>query len=79
MVYTFSFFMDIKIICWNCQGAASSKFSAILQNILRYHKLDILVSPEMRISGKKVDEVIRRTKFDCSFRVEAKGFSRMRI
>lgn len=68
--------MDIKIICWTCQGDASSKFSAILHNMLLYHKSNILVLLETRISGKKVDDIIRSTRFDYSFKVEAKGFSR---
>lgn len=67
--------MDIKIICWNCQRDASPKFGVVLKNILQTQKPDILVLMETRISGKKADEVIRRTTYDCSYRVEAKGFS----
>lgn len=42
---------------------------------MRYQKPDILVLLETRIGEKEADDVIRRTKFDYSFRVEAKGFS----
>lgn len=30
---------------------------------------------ETRINGKRVDDVIRKTNFDYSYKVEARGFS----
>lgn len=39
------------------------------------HKLDLVVLLETRISGKKGDEFIRKTKFLYSHRIKAKGFA----
>ncbi|KAL4319850.1 hypothetical protein GQ457_18G018210 [Hibiscus cannabinus] len=57
----------------NVQWRENSTFETKL--FTRIHKPDIFVVLEPRISGDKADLFIRRSQFDCSYRVEAEGFS----
>ncbi|KAL4311976.1 hypothetical protein GQ457_01G025270 [Hibiscus cannabinus] len=57
----------------NVQWRENSTFETKL--FTRIHKPDIFVVLEPRISDDKADLFIRRLQFDCSYRVEAEGFS----
>lgn len=43
------FFM--KVMTWNCQGAASKEFMSVLKNFVKHNKPEIIVLLEPRISG----------------------------
>ena len=65
----------MKLMVWNCQGAASREFVRVLKDLLKHHKLDILGLLEPKVSGSHADEVCQKLGFKEWIRVEAVGFS----
>ncbi|GMI80936.1 hypothetical protein HRI_001762900 [Hibiscus trionum] len=65
----------VKVIFWNVQGALSSEFYRCFKLLVQVQRPDVIALFEPRISGPKADRFIRRSGFDCSYRVEANGFS----
>ncbi|KAI9073110.1 hypothetical protein K1719_044919 [Acacia pycnantha] len=57
------------------EGAASKGFAAVLRDMKRRYKLNIVVILEPRISGNQATKVIKNWGFKHSVRREAKGFS----
>ncbi|GMJ11727.1 hypothetical protein HRI_004841900 [Hibiscus trionum] len=66
----------VKVIFWNVQGALSAEFYRCFKLLMQTQRPDVIALFEPRISGSKANRFIRRSGFDCSFRVEANGFSR---
>ncbi|TYH30191.1 hypothetical protein ES288_A01G074500v1, partial [Gossypium darwinii] len=67
--------IDKPLRLWNVQGAANPKFNRILKDFLNFHKSNIMILMETRISGYNVDKVIKKIDFKYTFRVEAYDFS----
>ena len=64
-----------SILFWNCRGAESKEFLRHAWELIRVHKLDVLIIAEPRISGDSADKVIRKLKFDEYIKVDARYFS----
>lgn len=54
----------IKIMTWNCQGAASKEFMSMLKNFVKHNKHDIIVLLEPKILGILADKVCNKVGFD---------------
>ncbi|KAK8647884.1 hypothetical protein V6N13_121608 [Hibiscus sabdariffa] len=57
------------------QGALDPEFNKIFKFMMKDKKPDVVAIFEPRISGRRADNFIRSSGFECSFRVEATGFS----
>ncbi|XP_038715030.1 uncharacterized protein LOC120008723 [Tripterygium wilfordii] len=67
--------MDLSIMLWNVQGAASPGFRRAFKTLIQTYKPKLVALFEPRCSGIKADEFIRKNRFERSHRVEAVGFS----
>ncbi|KAL4360714.1 hypothetical protein GQ457_04G022170 [Hibiscus cannabinus] len=56
-------------------GALDRGFNRSFKLLVRRRKLEIVIVMEPRISGNAADKFIRRTGFNCSYKVEAHGFA----
>ncbi|XVF28490.1 hypothetical protein REPUB_Repub15cG0033500 [Reevesia pubescens] len=56
-------------------GAGSLDFLRHVRELIRAHRVNILIIVEPRISGSNADRVIRKLKFDGVAKVDARGFS----
>ncbi|KAL4298213.1 hypothetical protein GQ457_12G007890 [Hibiscus cannabinus] len=65
----------VKIIFWNVQGALDPAFERSFKLMLQNQVPDIVAIFEPRISGQAADTFVRRSEFEHSYRVEARGFS----
>ncbi|GMJ01992.1 hypothetical protein HRI_003868400 [Hibiscus trionum] len=65
----------VKVLFWIIQGALDPNFFRYLMLIVRQQHLDLIGLFEPRVSGDMADDLIRRTRFDYSYQVEANGFS----
>ncbi|XP_019164336.1 PREDICTED: uncharacterized protein LOC109160503 [Ipomoea nil] len=65
----------MKIITWNCQGAASKRFLRAAMTIIRQHKPNCFCVLEPKSSGTGADETCIKLGFDQWLRVEAVGMS----
>ena len=65
----------MNFLFWNCRGAGSNGFCAVVNDLKRLYNCSVLAVVEPRISGMKADKIIEKLKFECSFRVEAQGMS----
>ena len=61
---------------WNVQGAAPKEFRRAFKTIMGVYLHVIVVLFETRCSGGKADDFVKRSGFDRSHRIEARGFSR---
>ncbi|XP_021802373.1 uncharacterized protein LOC110746460 [Prunus avium] len=60
---------------WNVRGAGSKKFPGIMKDLVKIHKIEILVILEPRISGNTALNVIKKLGFSKYHVVDANGFS----
>ncbi|KAK8263089.1 hypothetical protein V6Z12_D12G018800, partial [Gossypium hirsutum] len=67
--------MEFNILSWNCKGARHPQFNRMLQEYLKIHHLAVVVLLETRVSGLRANKVIKKSSFNWSHIVEAKGFS----
>ncbi|KAI9080518.1 hypothetical protein K1719_037484 [Acacia pycnantha] len=67
--------MMMKITVWNCRGAASKGVAAVIRDMKKRYKIDVMVILEPQISGGQANKVIKSWGFGHSYRVEAEGFS----
>ncbi|XP_038976830.1 uncharacterized protein LOC120107571 [Phoenix dactylifera] len=66
----------MKILAWNCRGAAKPSFLSSFRRFVQLHCPDICFLCETRISGEGLRRVQRRLAFDWdSFVVESQGLS----
>lgn len=65
----------MKIIVWNCQGAASKRFLRAAKSIVNNHKPECLCILEPKTSGTNADDICFKIGFDFWVRVEAVGMS----
>lgn len=65
----------MKIITWNCQGAASKEFICVLKKFIKHNKPNIIALLEPRISGDHADKVCKKADFESWVRIEALGFN----
>jgi hypothetical protein len=65
----------MKFLFWNCRGAGSEEFCAVMHDLRKNHKFQIGAVAEPRVSGFRADKIIEKLKFESSFRVEAQGMS----
>ncbi|KAI9109580.1 hypothetical protein K1719_019634 [Acacia pycnantha] len=65
----------MKTLVWNCRGAASKGIAAVIKDMKRRYRLDMVVILEPRISGNVASKVIKNWGFKHSVRMEAVGFS----
>ncbi|KAI9111378.1 hypothetical protein K1719_017068 [Acacia pycnantha] len=63
------------ILIWNVRGAASKGVAAVVRDMKRRYRVDVVAILEPRISGNQATKVIRSWGFGHSYRVEADGFS----
>ncbi|CAL2226101.1 unnamed protein product [Prunus armeniaca] len=63
------------IMVWNVRGAGSKKFPGITKDLVKIHKIKILVILEPRISGNTALNVIKKLGFSKYHVVDANGFS----
>ena len=64
----------IPLLFWNCHGVASPESSRNARKLIRVHKITVQIIMEPRISGAKVDEIIKNLHFDGHTKVDAQGF-----
>lgn len=48
----------MNLLLWNARGAGNKGFMNSVRDLIRHHKVDLLVILEPRISGSKADIVI---------------------
>ncbi|KAL4388382.1 hypothetical protein GQ457_09G019490 [Hibiscus cannabinus] len=72
---SFSIILMVKVMFWNVQGALDPVVARSFKLLCRSKMPDIVAIFEPRISGRAADGFIRKSGFDFSFRVEARGFS----
>ncbi|KAI9086148.1 hypothetical protein K1719_031869 [Acacia pycnantha] len=65
----------MKTIVWNCRGVASKGIAAVIRDMKRRYRLDMMIILEPRISGRLASKVIKNWGFKHSVRLEAVGFS----
>lgn len=65
----------MKLIAWNCRGAASASFRAALGDIIHVRKPDILLLLETRMQSEGADWILDRFHFTEMVAVEARGFA----
>ena len=65
----------MNFIFWNCRGAGNNGFCAVMHDLRRLYRYNILAVVEPRISGVKADRIVDKLNFEASFRVEAHGMS----
>lgn len=46
----------------------------MLSYLIRIHRIEYIVLVEPKVSGEGVNKIISKIKFDCSHRIEARGF-----
>lgn len=67
--------MIFSIMFWNCQGALSHDFQRTFKALVHNYKPMMVALLKPKISGKKADKFILRSRFDRSYQIEAVGFS----
>ena len=65
----------MNIVCWNVQGAASTKFKTNMMDLIHSHHMDILFICEPCISGGKATSIAQSLGFSNFEIVDATGFS----
>lgn len=66
-VFIYLIFMDIKIMCWNCQGAGHPRFHKIIRKYRHEISPNVLCLLEPRISGIRADGIIAKLGFFTLF------------
>lgn len=56
--------VSMKIIVWNCQGAASKRFFRAAMSIIKVHKPDCFCLLEPKMSGDNADKVCFKFGFE---------------
>ena len=64
-----------NIVIWSCHGAAGKAFLALVKDLRRKFLFSMLVLLETKVFGKSTDMVVKKLRFNKSFRVEATGFA----
>lgn len=67
---------EASLIFWNCRGAGSKGFTCKIKELMKEHRLSIVILLEPRISGDSADVVCKKLGLRCWIRSEAIGFSR---
>lgn len=65
----------MKVLSWNCRGAAKKVFPSLVKHLVRQYMVDIVFICEPRISGEKARRIIRKCGWDCFDVMDAAGFS----
>lgn len=65
----------MKIIVWNCKGAASKGFGVVFPNLCNEHGPEMVLLLEPWISGRSAKNTMRRLGFKCTIVEEARGFA----
>ncbi|KAJ4847776.1 hypothetical protein Tsubulata_003312 [Turnera subulata] len=60
---------------WNCQGARKKQFKRHFKELCRTQRPKITVVVEPRVSGSVAERIISGLGYNCSHRVEARGFA----
>ena len=68
-------YLLMKVLIWNCNGAASKCFLRTLKDILYRHEPTILGLVETKCSGEHANNICKRVGYDYWIRVEALGYS----
>ena len=69
------FCLLMNTITWNVRGLSSKVLPSIVKDFKCFYRCDMLVILEPRISGPRVESVIKKLGFDKYAVVEATGFS----
>ncbi|OMO98612.1 Endonuclease/exonuclease/phosphatase, partial [Corchorus olitorius] len=67
--------MDLKILVWNCRGAASSEFKQTFMDMIRIHRPSICILSETKVSGEVAERISGSLGFDNKHIINARGFS----
>ncbi|XP_038971684.1 uncharacterized protein LOC120104507 [Phoenix dactylifera] len=66
----------MRILAWNCRGAAKPAFMSSFRRLVQIHSPEICLLYETRLSGSGLDRVVRRFEVDWeSYVVESQGLS----
>lgn len=65
----------MKIIVWNCRGAASKGFATAMRNLCMDFKPDVVVLLEPRVSGVRGQKIIKSLGFGFCEVEKARGFA----
>lgn len=68
-----SFIMNF--LAWNIRGASCRNLPRLIKDLEACYRFHFLALFETRVSGNKVDAIIKRLGFDEWFKVDAVGFS----
>ncbi|XP_061999129.1 uncharacterized protein LOC133716433 [Rosa rugosa] len=64
-----------NIIFWNARGAGSDKFSSAIQDLVKMHKVDVLIICEPRVQFAKAKKLLLNLGFSDFEIMESEGFS----
>lgn len=62
----------MRIIYWNCRGAASKKFYRHVYELINMYRPDVVL--ETRVSSTRAQKVMNLGRFDNFSAAEARGF-----
>ncbi|OMP00874.1 Endonuclease/exonuclease/phosphatase [Corchorus olitorius] len=65
----------LKILVWNCRGAANDLFRRAFRDLVRDHKPAICFLSETRVSGEVASRIVASLGFGGSHIINAQGFS----
>ncbi|OMO73242.1 reverse transcriptase [Corchorus capsularis] len=66
---------DMKILIWNCRGAANSEFKRVFTDLVRTNRPSICFLAETKISGDIANRVVASLGFGGSHIINARGFA----
>lgn len=58
---------------WNCSGLGNLAAVQVLSELIKAHKLDIVMLFETLVSSKRIEELRIRVGFDSCFTVDSRG------
>ncbi|KAH7847203.1 hypothetical protein Vadar_023207 [Vaccinium darrowii] len=67
--------LPMKILMWNCRGAASPHFRRHFNDLVRDHHPTFVIIAETRIAGSRAKDLSESLGFNHSFVVDSVGFS----
>lgn len=67
--------IEENILFWNCRGAGRQGFLCEIKDLMKEHRMSIVILFEPRISGVMSDRVCKKFGKKCWIRSEVRGFS----
>lgn len=65
----------LNILAWNVRGAANPEFRRAFMELIRRHKLNIVLLTKTRVGGERAESIINTLGFQASCRVDPMGYA----